>query len=547
MKKLIVFFILITGLLVLISCNSKHEVPAAETISAPPVVETEQAPPEQNWQELLLSNNEISTEEDIEDIKAIIEIALERSSLDELQSYLETEAKKEKVPPSILFSLSLVYGRKGLIKEEYKTIEKLEEKVKKAPQIAFNLSLVYGRKETLKSQIDKAEAEALALLQGFISVTSEPTGAKVFLNGTLQGTTPFTTEGMEEESYSVEIRMEDYTSVSREASVKAGQTTKIAEELTLMQGSLEVNSNPAGATVLLDGEGIGVTPLGILEIETGTYKIEIIKKAYKNENLSIIIKPGENINIETTLKMKLYTDDNFVLVQGGTYLMGSTAGDVDEIPTHNTTVGTFYITKYEVTQMEYELVTGNNPSDKSKGIGANYPVNNVSWYDAVQYCNALSLYENLTPCYSENEGKTICNFKANGYRLPTEAEWEYAARGGNLSKGYIYSGGNNIGDVAWYTKNSEEKNHPVGQKQMNELGLHDMSGNVWEWCWDRYGNYPDVDQIFNTGPDTGSERVDRGGGRKEIEKNCRITDRYADPPSGKYNSLGFRIVRFNPE
>ncbi len=171
MKKIMAFFLLISSLTVLISCDQKKEIstpednafeelPVRETIK-PIMEETDKFITKSDWNELL-TGKEIETEDDIEVIKAIIEKAVEKDRLEELQKYLETEAKKDNVPPQILFVLSLVYGRKGLVKEEYKIIERLEEKVKQAPQITFNLSLVYGRKETLKSQIDKAEAEALA-------------------------------------------------------------------------------------------------------------------------------------------------------------------------------------------------------------------------------------------------------------------------------------------------------------------------------------------------------------------------------------------------
>ena len=127
------------------------------------------------------------------------------------------------------------------------------------------------------------------------------------------------------------------------------------------------------------------------------------------------------------------------------------------------------------------------------------PVICVSWYDAVDYCNWLSRKDGLLPAYSRGGNSIQCNFSANGYRLPTEAEWEYAATGGSSSRGYTYSGSNTIGNVAWYSGNSGLKPHPVGGKQANELGLYDMSGNVWEWCWDWYGDYPSRSQTDPTG------------------------------------------------
>ncbi len=327
MKKLSAFFIIIISLLIIISCNSKKEVPLIhiDTLPESPALENnEQTDPQQNWKELFLSSNKIETEEDVEVIKLIIEKADQDNRLEELQKYLEEEATKDKVPPQILFGLSLVYGRKGLVKEEYKIIEKLEEKVKQAPQIAFNLSLVYGRKETLKSQIDKVEAEALALLQGFISVTSEPTGADVLIEGELKGTTPFTTEGIGEGSYYVEIRKEKYSTINRNVSVKAGETTEIIEKLVLLPGSLVINSDPVGSTVLLDGKEIGGTPLNITEMKAGKYEITIKKNNYTDIITTIVIEPGklETIDIKLSASMGILSFTN--LTDGAIIILNET-------------------------------------------------------------------------------------------------------------------------------------------------------------------------------------------------------------------------------
>ena len=248
------------------------------------------------------------------------------------------------------------------------------------------------------------------------------------------------------------------------------------------------------------------------------------------------------------------------------------------------TLSSFWISPYEVTQEEFEsLMTGNqngiepNPSrytsNPAEGeVQERRPVECVSWYDAIVYCNLLSIKEDLTPCYII-KGSTdpaawgtsptstsaedyagwnsvTCNFNADGYRLPTEAEWEYAARGGQqgLTDGswkYDYSGSRTINYVAWFRDNCDSKTHEVGKKRSNSLGLYDMSGNVYEWCWD-WGStlyYPSGTED-PTGPGVGSHRVLRGGcWNSAFFSDCAVSDRYDSFPYNRYNSNGFRVVR----
>ncbi len=215
-----------------------------------------------------------------------------------------------------------------------------------------------------------------------------------------------------------------------------------------------------------------------------------------------------------------------VMVEGGTFTMGCTSEQSgcydDEKPTHRVTVSSYQIGKYEVTQAQWRAVMGNNPSSFS-GCD-NCPVDNVSWNEVQDFIRKLN----------QQTGKN--------YRLPTEAEWEYAARGGNKSKGYKYSGSTDIGSVAWYSSNSGGKTHPVGQKQANELGIYDLTGNVWEWCEDRYGNYSSSSQTNPKGPSTGSYRVLRGGSWNFVAEYCRVSDRNGSTPRDRYNYSGFRLV-----
>ncbi|MDR0894620.1 MAG: formylglycine-generating enzyme family protein [Prevotellaceae bacterium] len=218
-------------------------------------------------------------------------------------------------------------------------------------------------------------------------------------------------------------------------------------------------------------------------------------------------------------------DFEMVHVQGGTFVMGSPASEKgrneNEI-SHRVTLSSFLIGKYEVTQQQWEMVMGNNPSTSNKG--ETYPVENVSWNEAQEFLQKLN----------ERTGKH--------YRLPTEAEWEYAARGGEQSNHYIYSGSNSAYEVAWYAYNSEAKTHIVGQKKPNEIGIYDMTGNVWEWCSDWYATYYDFPQTDPQGFTKGTTRVLRGGSWGSTEGSCRSANRYGGSLDKRGRNIGFRIA-----
>jgi len=231
---------------------------------------------------------------------------------------------------------------------------------------------------------------------------------------------------------------------------------------------------------------------------------------------------------------------NMVLVKGGTFQMGSNNDDDDDNQIHSVTVSSFYIGKYEVTQKEWQAVMGSNPSHFK---GDNRPVEQISWYEAVAFCNKLSQKEGLTKAYTINGKKITCNWQANGYRLPTEAEWEYVARGGKLSKGYTYSGSDDLDEVGWYYRNSGNQTKEVGTKKANELGIYDMSGNVGEWCWDWYDSYSSASQTNPKGAGSGSYRVLRGGSWYDYDNRCRVSHRNYNSPDRSNGDLGFRLSR----
>ena len=217
---------------------------------------------------------------------------------------------------------------------------------------------------------------------------------------------------------------------------------------------------------------------------------------------------------------------NMVYVSGGTFTMGATSEQGSdaydgEIPTHSVTLSSFYLCKYEVTQALWQAVMGENPSNLK---GDNLPVEKVSWDDCQTFITRLN------------------NLTGKNFRLPTEAEWEYAARGGNRSRGYKYSGSNTLSDVAWYDGNSDIEMHPVGSKSPNELGLYDMSGNVYEWCSDWYGTYSSSAQTNPIGHSCGSGRVSRGGCWLSDAGDCRSSYRSGGAPDGRGIGLGLRLA-----
>jgi formylglycine-generating enzyme required for sulfatase activity len=252
-------------------------------------------------------------------------------------------------------------------------------------------------------------------------------------------------------------------------------------------------------------------------------------------------------------------NENMVLIKGGTFV-----NTKSNLYGKNAIIQDFYIGKYEVTQKEWIEIMGSNPS---KFKGDSLPVEMVSWYDCVDYCNKRSIKEGLTPYYNIDKNKkdtnNICdidstkwtvsfNKGANGYRLPTEAEWEYVAGGGQKSKSYLFSGSNKIDEVGWFWRNSGdtiltgpwhwsiiEKNHcktkPIGMKKPNELGLYDMSGNVREWCEDWFENM----EIY-----IGLHRVQRGGGWIGAAQVCGTSFRSSFAANGKGPDQGFRVCRF---
>jgi formylglycine-generating enzyme required for sulfatase activity len=254
-----------------------------------------------------------------------------------------------------------------------------------------------------------------------------------------------------------------------------------------------------------------------------------------------------------------------IFVEGGRYEMGDRflTGEEDELPVRNVHVASFYLSRYETTFEEFDQFVEETwcrrPDDHGFGR-ERHPVICVSWYDAILFCNWRSQKEGLTPCYSIDKLKKDPNNlgdadglkwtvkwdkTANGYRLPTEAEWEYAARGGKKMRNYIGAGGNLVDTVGWHLANAKIGTRDVGLKKPNELYFFDMSGNVGEWCWDWYApNYTGLENDNPIGPTSGSRKVVRGGGWDDLPTELRVSARRGEIPDRvDLRSVGFRMAR----
>jgi formylglycine-generating enzyme required for sulfatase activity len=308
----------------------------------------------------------------------------------------------------------------------------------------------------------------------------------------------------------------------------------------------------------------------------GTYGAQSHNMTFTPTDTSKYSTVKNDVNVLVSL-----AEMEMIRVAGGTFTMGSPDTETDRESDETqwqVTLSAFSIGKYEVTQAQYEEVMGTNPSILKTGAAAGEtqsrrPVEYVSWYDALVFCNKLSVKEGLTPAYRKDEktdpdewGTVPAEYADNtwdavevvadstGYRLPTEAQWEYAARGGSLASGYkVYSGSNTVDDVAWYSGNNGSEGDPnygtkqVGTKAANELGIHDMSGNVWEWCWDWYGAYPTEAKTDYVGASSGTFRVFRGGWWGDPAEYARSAWRgHTASPFRRSMDLGFRVLRPAP-
>lgn len=397
-----------------------------------------------------------------------------------------------------------------------------------------------------KLEAQKIYVLTLGMESATVIIRTVPSNAEILIDDEIVGTgyaSKAVAIGVE---HHYKIQCKDYWPKEGQLYFEKRTEKSMKIELEPNFGFITIKTEPAGADVFVDGERVGITPYMSERIPLGQHRIELEKSGYERYAKVVEIKDDgrentqlDNVKLKaipntgglaSTLGIRTFTVKGvtfeMVYVRGGTFTMGGTKEqsvecDNDEKPAHNVTLGDYYIGKMEVTQKLWKAVMGNRPSFWK---GDDLPVENISWKDAQEFIKKLN------------------QVTGHIFRLPTEAEWEYAARGGDKSKGYKFSGGNYIGNVAWCGDNSGDKTHSVGSKSPNELGIYDMSGNVYEWCQDWYGDYVDASQNNPTGPSKGRERVLRGGGCYGSQKGCRLSNRYSGKPGDRRNIYGMRLV-----
>ena len=371
---------------------------------------------------------------------------------------------------------------------------------------------------------------------GSLNVETNPDYAELFIDGKKMGETPIIISELLIGKHEVKLTKANYADYTETITIAQGETKTVKAALN-NSTTVRFSCNADNAMLYVDGKALG-SASGSYELGYGNHSLKVTAEGYDDYSDNFTVSPNNStctIRMNVTFNGLTFTvsDITFKMlyVEGGTFIMGATSeqggeGYDNEKPTHSVTLNSFYMGETEVTQALWKAVMGTNPSQFH---GNNLPIEMVSWDDCQTFINKLN-----TMLSEQLDGKQ--------FALPTEAEWEYAARSGKRNKGYKYSGCNNLNEVAWHDDNSESKTHPVGTKQPNELGLYDMCGNVWEWCQDWYSYYECGAQTNPTGPTSSHpNRVYRGGSWDYDARFCRVSGRGSFYPEYRGSDLGFRL------
>ena len=443
-------------------------------------------------------------------------------------------------------------GAKVFVDGEYLGVSPIKtDKLKCGTHTVRVMKDMFKMKEETFTVTDGMTTDALLnMAANFVNVTiNTDTDSDIYVDDEYKGTGKWTGR-LSDGGHIFEARKTSHKTSSTTVDLVLGEAkTFTIDAPKPIYGSLEVNSTPMNATIYIDGKSYGETPNYINEMLVGEHELKLTKQGCAELKKTIVVEEGEALTINEKLQVKsqqtlgnenvasgekqTFTVNGvsftMIAVEGGTFQMGAQSSDYDgdnydsdaysnESPVHDVTLSSYYIGETEVTQELWEAVMGSNPSCFS---GSQRPVENVSWNDCLEFIKKLN------------------KLTGKNFRLPTEAEWEYAARGGNKSQGYKYSGSNTIGNVAWYAGN---KTHNVKTKRANELGIYDMSGNVCEWCQDWYSsNYYSSPSNNPIGSTSGSHRVLRGGSWDNFARYCRVFNRINRFPDRSDYDYGFRL------
>ena len=384
-------------------------------------------------------------------------------------------------------------------------------------------------------------------IYGALNVDATPDFCDLYIDGKKVGETPMFVSELLIGRHEVKISKANYADYTETVTIAKGETKTVNATLS-NTATVRFTCNAAGATLYVDGKALG-SASGSYALGYGSHSLRATAEGYDDYTGSFTVSPN-NTNCTISMKEKFgpltFTVNGvsfkMLPVEGGTFTMGATSeqgSDAfdEEKPTHSVTLSSYYMGETEVTLALWQAVMGKSVTQianengwNTYGVGDNYPMYGVSWGDCQTFINKLNQL-----LAGQLGGKR--------FALPTEAQWEYAARGGKKSRGYKYSGSNTLDNVAWYINTTDDNGtKPVGTKTPNELGLYDMSGNVWEWCSDWYGSYSSSAQTDPTGPTSGSDRVFRGGNWFCRARYCRVSHRnYISPDYANFN-LGLRLA-----